>query len=604
MVTNLVLSSADAFVRDSVVTAHGTAEDSLGDLTVKAENASLLDATLLASTQTGDTAVGVTLAFNTIGWKPQNVLFNAIDALLGDPLLSKAFDLEQPARTEAYVLNSRIDIAGDLLLDALGNTQLNATVSNAAESNASALKGAGGKGFGGVLASNKVSTNVRAYIDYENGADFTSADGNRTLQNGDWVEHDGAVYEYLGRVDTIDLSDDEQDYADNGADWKLVTETTHGVATDVDAGGGVAVNAEDNAGIYSNIKLVASSVTTNDGGAGVIQETISDLVPVDYDSGNPLYADPIALQFGDRVRVADDHEAGGEAGSVYRYMGPGAGEEITLSEENYDNLDLWKIEPESNIIPDGINITDSNSIAAGGMVVVNDVRSGVDAFINESTVDAAGGDIVLAAVENATIRATADSTAESDGGGSVDGSQETPRRSPARSRPMSSRAVRRRTSATAWSMPIKRPPLITTPATARPTWRSARASRSPTASMSVTAMSQVPSTATWAVTRTASASTCRPSTTTTTRTGCCLVQARSSSRRTTLPRSRRSRNRRPPRPARLSRWWPHSTRWDGRSRTSCSGPLTPCSARLSASKTRPWSRRSSRTARSLPRANC
>ena len=34
--------------------------------------------------------IGVTLAFNSLGWEAQNVLFNTIDALLGDPLIASA----------------------------------------------------------------------------------------------------------------------------------------------------------------------------------------------------------------------------------------------------------------------------------------------------------------------------------------------------------------------------------------------------------------------------------------------------------------------------------------------------------------------------------
>ncbi len=361
IVTNLVMSSADAFIRDSVVETTGSADGSLGDLTVRAENAALIDSTLHASTQTGDEAEAVTLAFNSIGWKPQNVLFNAVDALLGDPLISEAFELENPARTHAFILNSDVDVAGNLTLDAQGNTQVNATVSNATVSAASALKGAEGKAYGGILASNKVSTDVKAYIDWGT-VNFTDADGLQTVRYGDRVESGGDVYEYTGDTDTLDLDDSAQEYATNNR-WVLIDNPGHGYQTDIDAGGGVAVNAEDNAGVYSNIKLVLDSTTTNDGGASAFQETISDVVPVDYDSGNALYTSPIALAYGDRVRVADDHTAGGEPGSVYRYLGPGAGETVNLSGENYANLDLWKLEPESDVVPDDINISDSNPAA-------------------------------------------------------------------------------------------------------------------------------------------------------------------------------------------------------------------------------------------------
>src|SRR5690606_24338953 len=195
------------------------------DVSVTATNAALLDATLRSSTQTGDTAQALSLAFNSVGWKPQNILFNAIDAILGDPLISEAFNGEQPARAHAYISGSTVDVDGDVSVAAFNNAQLNATTSNAAESNASALKGANGKAFGGVLSSNKVSGEARAWVD------------------------DGST---------------------------------------ITAGGGVSVNAEDNTGIYANTKVVSSSITTNDGGASAIQETLNDLVPVDYDTGNAL----------------------------------------------------------------------------------------------------------------------------------------------------------------------------------------------------------------------------------------------------------------------------------------------------------------------------
>jgi hypothetical protein len=72
-----------------------------GDVVLDARNTSQIDATLLSSTTTGDTGVGVVLAFNTIGWATQNLLFNTLDALLGTGI-----GTEQPAEVQAYILNS------------------------------------------------------------------------------------------------------------------------------------------------------------------------------------------------------------------------------------------------------------------------------------------------------------------------------------------------------------------------------------------------------------------------------------------------------------------------------------------------------------------
>ena len=161
--TNVVLSKADAYIDESSVTTND------GDVSVSALNSSGIDATILSATTSGDKAFGFTIAFNSIGWKSQNILFNAVDALLGDPLISEAFHGEQPAEALAYVLNSDVDSAGGVHVNADNAAILNATLSNAATSVASALYGANGKAIGGLLASNKVSSRAIAYIAHDDG---------------------------------------------------------------------------------------------------------------------------------------------------------------------------------------------------------------------------------------------------------------------------------------------------------------------------------------------------------------------------------------------------------------------------------------------------
>ncbi|MCH8874634.1 hypothetical protein IH824_18035, partial [candidate division KSB1 bacterium] len=53
-----------------------------GDVALDAKNTSTVDAKTLSATTTGNQGVGVTLAFNTLGWESQNVLFNTIDLIL------------------------------------------------------------------------------------------------------------------------------------------------------------------------------------------------------------------------------------------------------------------------------------------------------------------------------------------------------------------------------------------------------------------------------------------------------------------------------------------------------------------------------------------
>ena len=81
---------------------------------VHAENLSQIDAETLNSIDSAGEGAGVTLAFNSIGWKSQNILFNLIDTILGDPLIATAFGNAQPAETTARIRNTRVDSHGNV----------------------------------------------------------------------------------------------------------------------------------------------------------------------------------------------------------------------------------------------------------------------------------------------------------------------------------------------------------------------------------------------------------------------------------------------------------------------------------------------------------
>ena len=57
----------------------------------------------IAATISGDTAVGVVLAFNSIGYEAQNILFNGVDALIGSVLVGQS-----PMRAEAPVTSANV----------------------------------------------------------------------------------------------------------------------------------------------------------------------------------------------------------------------------------------------------------------------------------------------------------------------------------------------------------------------------------------------------------------------------------------------------------------------------------------------------------------
>ena len=74
---------------------------------------------------TGSQAVGILLAFNTVGWGRSNLLFAALDALMGDPLISSAFGgALHPAESLASVTNSPITSAGGVSVTATNTAQI------------------------------------------------------------------------------------------------------------------------------------------------------------------------------------------------------------------------------------------------------------------------------------------------------------------------------------------------------------------------------------------------------------------------------------------------------------------------------------------------
>src|SRR5207302_449588 len=90
----------------------------------------------------------------------------------------------------------------------------------------------------------------------------------------------------------------------------------------------------------------------------------------------------------------------------------------------------WKPVTGTELLPTGFNITESPSAAISGIVVLNDVRSQVAAYIDNATVTAAS--VTITAAEQSVIRALADSTALSSGGSSFTGQGRSRRRAAGR----------------------------------------------------------------------------------------------------------------------------------------------------------------------------
>ena len=423
-----------------------------GGITVNAANAAQLDAQALVATATNgggtQASYGLVLAFNSLGYDPELFLFNAIDALLGSNYLSNP----NPSNATAFIHDTTITAdGGDLTVLARSQEQVNATNSNAADTTASALFDATGEAYGGSIASNKV---------------------------------DGSAYAYI----------DESDLSSGAYSFSI--------------GGSLSVQADDTAGIFSNVKLVSSSTVTNDGGAGILQAEFNALTPAtwsttpnsdtvhpgdtatsviralangdtvklgngsdgaaSYDavssgtatngstlpeiagqaapnttikngdvvqngSGGPLYRylGPDATfnlsQLPDNAHLATDPmpdftdqskwaPIGGTPGNVYVYMGPGGS--VNLATTDYTDLNFWKPFIVTQLVPQGLNVTNSDSAAAGFIFVLNDVRSDTKAYVTHAGITA-GVRAAIVALDQATITATNDSTVINTGGSAL-----------------------------------------------------------------------------------------------------------------------------------------------------------------------------------------
>ncbi|MBK9697551.1 MAG: hypothetical protein IPO80_09275 [Propionibacteriaceae bacterium] len=300
--TNRVLGSATASISDSTVTtrtddpATAADENTSGDLAVSAENLSVIDATNLVAAASGAKSVGLVLAFNTVGWNPSPTFFALIDALIGDPLISDAYDGENPVATLAFITGTPLTVAGDLLVSATTDAKINALVSNAATSAPAALFGAGGTSVGMVVSSNKVSATAGAYV-----------------------------------------------AADPSATGLL----------NVSAGGAVEVIAVNSSVITANTAMYGEVSPTNDAGAGIINN-FAQLLLDQYDYTNRSGVK--SLVFGDKVRVAEDFAgtyvvdpAFDAAGKVFEWMGLD-GAPVDLGTQDYSDFELWKELTPTNLI--------------------------------------------------------------------------------------------------------------------------------------------------------------------------------------------------------------------------------------------------------------
>ncbi|MCG8602990.1 MAG: hypothetical protein MI807_22790, partial [Verrucomicrobiales bacterium] len=152
VVSNAVLGAALAELAASTVTVTGNVD-------VKARNNASLDVRNQNMLSSGNQAVGVTAAFNTLGYEAQDVLSQALDSLLGGQI-----GTESSAKAEAYITDSTVTADGNVTVDATDTASLKSDLSNEATGEASGFTGQSSMAASFVVASNFLSSGSVAAV--------------------------------------------------------------------------------------------------------------------------------------------------------------------------------------------------------------------------------------------------------------------------------------------------------------------------------------------------------------------------------------------------------------------------------------------------------
>ncbi|HBJ36810.1 MAG TPA: hypothetical protein DDZ51_19050, partial [Planctomycetaceae bacterium] len=157
--TNAVQASARAHVERSslTATAHGASE---GDIEVSTVNSARIRATTASIVEANGHGIGVTLAFNTVGYIPQNFLANLVNVIAGNLLAEK-----DPVRTFALINGSLVNAAGSVKVDATASGAIDALVTYAGKTlSVTPSGGSSTLNVGATIALNTVATDTVAQI--------------------------------------------------------------------------------------------------------------------------------------------------------------------------------------------------------------------------------------------------------------------------------------------------------------------------------------------------------------------------------------------------------------------------------------------------------
>ncbi|MGI9210888.1 MAG: hypothetical protein ACR2HF_00260, partial [Methylococcaceae bacterium] len=402
--TNLVLSTSEAYISGSTV------KTTEGDVVVEGVNSAHIEARNKSSMTSDGTSVGVTLAFNTVGWQAQNVLYSTIDALVGTNL-----GTEQPARMKAYIQDSDIDAAGNVSVQANSEAYIHADLSNETSSTVAAAEGGVGaeapptpgvkpKGLsaGFVLSSNMVSSQAESWVKGANHHVTTEA-GAFDVRSSD----DANITSKVNLSAVAEAKESEASLALKGLiNYVGITYTDRSGEQKLKIGDRVRVaDADYDSNDRPELLTAGERVTLKDSIGGGVSGATYEYLGDDEEKPRLDQQDYADSSLWKRVR--------GQVGTTYMFVGDSG--TANLANENFENTSRWfamnvgALADVGYAIAGKIGAADVGASAFGGLVVRNDVRSDVKSSVEDQDLTIAG-DINITATDSARISAQDDST--------------------------------------------------------------------------------------------------------------------------------------------------------------------------------------------------
>jgi hypothetical protein len=273
--TNTLVGAARAWVKGGSLTTTVPG----ADVQVRSVNRAVIDATV-NSKVSATTSVGVTLALNTIGWRPNNIA-----QLSKDATIEKEFATRSTFRTEASIDGTTIDVKGNLDARAESIGTVLATIEGSAlalNAEFGAETDPSGKVTGEnaisisaapVIALNRVAAETKAYItnspSVRTGGDLSVvADGRTSI--GSTVKSSSTSISFSGKGNAVGVSIGfSMARNDNDNDVIAFLSGLANGSSTVMVGGNVRVSTDRSAAIDSKASATSVSVALSPKGNGV-----------------------------------------------------------------------------------------------------------------------------------------------------------------------------------------------------------------------------------------------------------------------------------------------------------------------------------------------